>query len=103
MTSYVLNEPKWKNDVVKMVWAYARENCLLTNEKRLPSGLGQIIRRVRICCDRCGIQREGAPLRDVCRYQCCRVSNDVEDYVPQLCLDCHEALQKQRPHEVISV
>jgi hypothetical protein len=97
-----LNEPKWKNDIVKRIWTYARENELLVNG-RLPSGLGQIVHRVRICCDRCGIQRHDAPLKDVSRYECCWVTNEEEDYSPQLCLDCHEELRKRRPHEVVSV
>ena len=97
-----LNEPKWKNDIVKLIWDYARENDLLVNG-RLPNGLGQIVRRVRICCDRCGVLRKDAPLKDVCRYQCCRVTNEEEDYNPELCLDCHEDLQEKRPHEVVSV
>lgn len=98
-----LNEPKWKNDIVKVIWAYARENGLLVNGRRLPSGLGQIVTRVRICCDRCGIQQKDAPLKDVCHYQCCWVQTETKDYCPKLCLDCHRKLQDARPHAVVSV
>ena len=97
-----LNEPKWKNDLVKRIWEYARENELLVNGN-LPSGLGQIVGRVRMCCDRCGIQRENAALQDVSRYQCCWVHTDIEDYCPQLCLPCHKELQQARRHAVVSV
>jgi len=97
-----LNEPKWKNDIVKRIWKHARANGLLVNG-RLPNGLGQIIHRVRMCCDRCGILRADAPCKSVRRYQCCWVRNDKEDYCPQLCLNCHDNLQKKRPHEVVSV
>lgn len=110
-----LNEPKWKNDLVKAIWAYARSNELTTQDGSndyLPEGLGDLVAAIRNRCDRCGKTNEQA-LRDLNQagrrvyvinsYQCCRVQNDIEGYVPKLCVSCHQELQAQRPHNTISV
>lgn len=103
-----LNEPKWKNDIVKTIWKYAREVKIerFSNHGELPEGLAEIIIDIRNRCDRCGKSRQTA-LQDsdinITRYQCCWVYTETEDYCPHYCLECHQELQKQRPHAVISV
>ena len=103
-----LNEPKWKNDIVKTIWKYARENGLVDGNGHLPKGLGEIVRDVRRRCDRCGqIPEKAREDSDadigIWPYQCCWVHTETEDYCPHYCLECHQELQKQRRHEVISV
>jgi len=110
-----LNEPKWKNDLVKIIWAYAYNNGLTTqdgNHDYLPKGLSDLVADVRNRCDRCGktnvqalrdLNKSGRRVYVINSYQCCRVQKDVEDYVPKLCVNCHLELQAQRPHNTISV
>ena len=145
-----LNEPKWKNDLVKIVWTYARSSGLVivdpsktdAGHERLPEELSDLVFNIRARCDRCGMPRarlsaEGIAahairtlkntrfswplfdelstvLKDVLGrhglggveidpYQCCRVMNVTEDYCPNLCVPCHQELQRQRPHSTISV
>ena len=103
-----LNEPRWKNEIVKLIWEYARQANLVSNG-RLPEGLGEIIRDVRSRCDRCG--KSGKKAKEdsglsgigIWPYQCCWVHTKTEDYCPHYCLECHRELQKQRRHEVTSV
>lgn len=97
-----LNEPKWKNDLVKRIWKYAMEEDLLEGQgkEHLPLGLGMLVIRVRDCCDRCGLLYAQGNLS---RYQCCWVHTEQEDYCPELCDACHNELKKQRPHETVSV
>jgi hypothetical protein len=103
-----LNEPKWKNDIVKTIWNYARETGLVKNGN-LPGGLGEVVRDVRRRCDRCGktpekAKKDSGPSEiGIWPYQCCWVHTEEEDYCPHLCIECHRELQKQRPHDVISV
>lgn len=102
-----LNEPKWKNDIVRLIWKYAREADLVKNGN-LPEGLGEIVRDVRSRCDRCGKTPERAREDSdadigIWPYQCCWVHTEEEDYCPHLCLECHKELLKERPHAVISV
>lgn len=107
-----LNEAKWKNDLVKVIWAYARSNNLTIHDRNhdnLPKGLGDLVADIRNRCDRCGKSREqithepyrGFSLIDP--YQCCWVHTESEDYCPHYCVECHHELQRQRPHETISV
>jgi hypothetical protein len=111
-----LNEPKWKNDLVKTIWEYARQNGLVTHSKTsedpariietLPRGLGNLILLIRGRCDRCGknVEQELVDYRSgFARYQCCWVHTETEDYCPNLCLDCHNELKQIRPHETVSV
>jgi hypothetical protein len=111
-----LNEPKWKNDLVKTIWDYARQNGLVRKSKTsedpstmheaLPSGLGQLILIIRSRCDRCGknVEEELVENRSgFSRYQCCWVHTETEDYCPNLCLNCHNELKRMRPHETTSV
>ena len=104
-----LNEPKWKNDLVKRIWKYARETRILrfsNSGEVLTEGLGEIITDVRNRCDRCGKSRKQAAEESsiqITRYQCCWVQTATENYCPKLCLECHTELQDLRPHAVVSV
>lgn len=95
-----LNEPKWKNDLVKRIWKYARQ---LGYEDELPEGLADLVHNIRDRCDRCGISPNSLAGLGITEYQCCRVHTETEDYCPRLCLSCHRKLQQARPHEAISV
>jgi hypothetical protein len=102
-----LNEPKWKNDLVKVIWEYARKTGQVY-DGRLEPGLGELIANIRDRCDRCGRSRifllnQSRGQESVDPYQCCWVHSETEDYCPHLCLACHEEFQKLRPHETISV
>ena len=104
----MLNEPAWKNTIVKAIWKHAREVKIAraSNDLVLTEGLGEIISDVRSRCDRCGKSRKQAAEESniqITRYQCCWVHTETEDYCPKLCLECHRELQDVRPHEVISV
>lgn len=90
-----LNEPFWKNDLVKRIRAYARS---LGYEKALPEGLADLIHNIRARCDRCGILKAG-----MTHYQCCWVKTSQEDYCPLLCDTCHSELVMERPHATVSV
>jgi hypothetical protein len=107
-----LNEPKWKNDLVKAIWAYARSNGLTVqdgNHDNLPKGLGDLVVDIRSRCDCCGRPRilksvmSPVSFSDIDPYQCCWVHSETEDYCPHYCVECHWELQKQRPHDIISV
>jgi hypothetical protein len=107
-----LNEPKWKSDLIGIVWAYARENKLLdTNGKDLLPGLGNLVREIRSRCDRCGKTPKQAQqdenwtnrMNPICTYQCCAVNHGLEQYTPKLCPSCHQELEKIFPHPVLSV
>ena len=97
-----MNEPKWKNDLVKRIWKHARDEGLLQgkNKDRLPLHLGLLVVNIRDSCDRCGTPYSQG---NVSRYQCCWVHNEDEDYCPKLCDGCHDELKKKRPHETFSV
>jgi hypothetical protein len=111
-----LNEPKWKSDLVKIIWEYARQNGLVIKSKTgedpgrmleaLPVGLCQLVIIIRARCDRCGKNVEQELLdhgSGFDPYQCCWVHTETEDYCPHLCLDCHNELKSIRPHETTSV
>ena len=97
-----LNEPKWKNDLVKRIWQHARAiGC----KDKLPDGLARLVWDIRNSCDRCGVKQHPSPMGPVfvTRYQCCWVHTEEEDYCPQYCDTCHNKLRKERPHETVSV
>ena len=103
-----LNEPKWKNDIVKTIWAYNNSGVLkprFSDQGNLKEGLGEIIHDVRSRCDRCGKSWENARLEHdgINCYQCCWIHSETEDYCPKLCVECHNELQSVREHDTISV
>lgn len=110
------NEPQWKSDLIGRIWAYARSNELVivdaarddAGRETLPKGLGDLIRNIRMRCDRCGktpkeALRETQDLTGVETYQCCWVHTATEDYAPKLCLTCHNELKRLWSHETTSV
>jgi hypothetical protein len=107
------NEPYWKSDLIGRIWAYAQTNHLTIgpNHKRLPPGLGDLVRFIRNLCDRCGkpvfrsqLEQNFISMMNPMRtYQCCRVETKIESYTPNLCPQCHDELEKIFPHPVISV
>jgi len=107
-----LNEAKWKNALVKVIWAYAHNNALTVQDgahDNLPKGLGDLVAAIRNRCDRCGRPRilksimSPVDVSDISPYQCCWVHTETEDYCPHYCVECHQELQRQRPHDTISV
>lgn len=100
MKVHKLNEPKWKNDLVKRIWQHARQ---LGYKDELPEGLGDLVHNIRARCDRCGISPNAPGIFGITHYQCCWVHTETEDYCPKLCLSCHKKLREARPHDTISV
>ena len=110
------HEPFWKNDLIGRIWSYARSNGLViidaarddAGRETLPKGLGDLIRNIRMRCDRCGktpeeARRETDDLIGIDAYQCCWIHTIVEDYAPKLCLACHDEMKRIWPHATTSV